>query len=115
MGGISETAEEVVEVYGETPEVVFENIDSETEFSEYYKTIDTVIRETRSNFEGETEIAINMTPGRKYMSGIAMQTGMQAGVDHVYYLLIEEDRYYGEQYHNIPSTATELYDFTEEV
>ena len=112
MEGIAEVAEEVVSVYGEIPEVRFENTEEETDFTGYYEVIRDTIEEAK---EDGAEVAINITPGRKYMSGIAMQTGVQKGADHVFYLLIEAREHYGNNYHNIPSTATELYDFTEEV
>ncbi len=112
MEGIAEAASDVVAVYGEIPEVRFENTEEETDFAGYYETVRDAIDEAK---EDDAEVAINMTPGRKYMSGIAMQTGVQKGADHVFYLLIETEEHYGEAYHNIPSTATELYDFTEEV
>ena len=112
MEKIAEIAEETVGVYGEVPDVRFENTEEETDFAGYYEIVRDTIEEAKDN---GAEVAINMTPGRKYMSGIAMQTGVQKGADHVFYLLIETREHYGEAYPNIPSTATELYDFTEEV
>jgi len=112
MEGIAEVAEDIVSVYGEIPEVRFENTEAETDFAGYYEIVRDTIEKAK---EDGAKVAINITPGRKYMSGIAMQTGVQKGADHVFYLLISESEHYGEEYHNIPSTATELYDFTEEV
>ena len=112
MEDIAEVAEKAVGVYGEVPEVRFENTEEETDFAGYYEVIRDTIEEAKKD---GAEVAINITPGRKYMSGIAMQTGVQNGADHVFYLLIETSEYYNEVYHNIPSTASKLYDFTEEV
>jgi len=81
MEGIAEVAEDIVSVYGEIPEVRFENTEAETDFAGYYEIVRDTIEKAK---EDGAKVAINITPGRKYMSGIAMQTGVQKGADHVF-------------------------------
>lgn len=61
------------------------------------------------------EVAVDITPGRKYMSAIAFAAGMEYGADHVYHFYILNTEFYGQCYPNIPRTAMRLYDFTEEL
>lgn len=60
----------------------------------------------------ETEVAVDVTPGRKFMSALAFQAGMRFGADHVFYLYLRSDSYYGRLYPELPRTGVDLMDFT---
>ncbi len=107
-----ETLQEVAELYGEELDVNRRTVESETSFDEIYLEMRDSLDEAK---DAGAEVAVNFTPGRKYMSSIAFQTAMNQDADHVYYLHIEREEHYGEVYHNIPRTAATLYDFTEEI
>lgn len=59
------------------------------------------------------EVAVDVTPGRKFMSAIAFQAGLRYDADHVFYLFLHSNDYYGRVYHDVPSPAAELIDFAE--
>ncbi len=63
----------------------------------------------------EELVAVDITPGRKFMSAIAFQAGIQYGADHVFYLLLDSGEFYGQVYPDIPRPAVDLIDFTEVV
>jgi len=103
-------AERTVEAYGgDSPAVSRTEIDAETEF-------DRIREHVQSAVEGAGDgdaVAVDITPGRKFMSAIAFAAGMRYGADHVYYLYISSTDYFGRLYPEIPRTATTLYDLTE--
>ena len=100
----------IVEAYGETPAVEETVLSHETEFDQiatfFQKSIETVQK-------AGGEVAVNVTPGRKFMSAIAFQAGLQRGADHVYYLHMYPNDYYGQLYPDIPRSALDLIDFQE--
>ncbi len=57
------------------------------------------------------EVAIDVTPGRKFMSAIAFQVGMKHEATHVYYNHVASEDYFGKVHSTIPRTATDLIDF----
>lgn len=59
------------------------------------------------------EVAVDITPGRKFMSAIAFATGMRYGADHVFYFYLEASADRGLRYPELPRTAARLVDFTE--
>jgi len=56
------------------------------------------------------EVAIDMTPGRKYMSAIAMYSGILNDVDHIYYLHLLDNSYQNSPYSLIPLCKNRLSD-----
>lgn len=89
-------------------------------------TIETTDLDDETNFQGIIEhfrtpieaaqdtddaVAVDVTPGRKFMSALAFQVGMQYGADHVFYHHLASEEYFGELYSTIPRPATELIDF----
>jgi hypothetical protein len=95
---------------GEDPEVHFTAIDEEVDFERIHDHVRSAIEEAK---EAGDEVAVDITPGRKFMSAIAFATGMRYDADHVFYLYISSTDYFGRLYPEIPRTATNLYDFTE--
>jgi len=100
----------VVEYGGDQPELSVTSLESETDFQgivEHFREPMQRIKE-----EGGTA-AIDVTPGRKFMSAIAFQAGIQFEADHVYYLYVSNNRFYGRLYPDVPNPVVELVDFQE--
>ncbi len=105
----TELMTEVVTSYGGGAETTVHELSHETDFTsivDYYRT-------QVEQSADDDEVAIDVTPGRKFMSAIAFQAGIQFGADHVYYFHRKAGGYYGQFYPEIPRTATDLIDFTE--
>ncbi|WP_241432308.1 CRISPR-associated ring nuclease [Halogeometricum borinquense] len=102
--------EVIVDAYGGDADVSVHDLDDETDFPdiiEFYRSTIEAARET-----GDT-IAVDVTPGRKFMSAIAFQAGFKFDADHVFYFHRKAGGYYGQFYAEIPRTATDLIDFKE--
>ena len=102
--------EETVAAYGGDTETNVHELVSETDFEaivDYYRSC------IEAATTADDEIAIDVTPGRKFMSAIAFQAGIQFGADHVYYFHRKAGRYRGRFYPEMPRTASNLIDFTE--
>jgi len=105
-------AETIIEAYGEeTPEVHLTSLDDEVEFDRIRSHHEEAIEEATDRGD---EVAVDITPGRKFMSAIAFAAGMRYGADHVYYFYLSSSDFHGRLYPEIPRTATNLYDFTED-
>lgn len=107
------TITETISAYGTAdPEIDITTLETETAF-------DRVLTHLTDGIEAATEaddaVAVDITPGRKFMSAIAFAAGMRYDADHVFYLYMNSPSYYGQSYAEIPRTATTLYDFTEEL
>ena len=80
-----------------------------------YPNCDTGIRKqpiARIQADGGTA-AVDVTPGRKFMSAIAFQAEIQLNADHVFYLYVSNNRFYGRLYPDVPRPVVELIDFQE--
>jgi len=66
----------------------------ETDFS----TIKDTYEELVCSFKEKGQVAIDITPGRKYMSAIAMEAGISRNADHIYYLHLKDYRYENSPY-----------------
>jgi hypothetical protein len=116
--GVSEQFEEitammehvVVEYGGDAPELFVTALDEETDFQEIVNHFREPIARIAS--EGGTT-AVDVTPGRKFMSAIAFQSGMQFEADHVFYLYVANNRFYGRLYPDVPRPVGDLVDFQE--
>jgi len=78
------------------------DFDSIVEF--YQRTID--------DASEDAKVAVDVTPGRKFMTALAFQAGMRFEADHVYYLYLYSNGYYDRLYPEIPTTGVDLMDFT---
>lgn len=102
----------VVEAYsGTEPAVELTAVPAETAFDDIWTHVEDAVAETRA---AGGEVAVDITPGRKYMSAIAFAAGARCDADHVYYLHMVGE-HYGKAYPDVPRTSTTLYDFTEEL
>ena len=100
----------VIDTYDGDAEISQYSLASETDFPEIIEFYRSTIEAAKEN--GDT-IAVDVTPGRKFMSAIAFQAGFRFGADHVYYFHRRAGGYHGQFYAEIPRTATDLIDFTE--
>ena len=103
-------ATEIVDAYGgDELDIQITSIESELDFDQLYAHTKEAIEEVH---EDDGEVAVDFTPGRKFMSALAFATGMRYDADHVYYFYLE-DTPRGRVYPSIPRTKSRLYDFTE--
>lgn len=100
----------IISAYDGEAEISQYNLRNETNFEEiieFYRSTVTAAK------DDDDTVAIDVTPGRKFMSAIAFQAGFRLGVDHVYYFHRNAGGYYGQFYAEMPRTATNLIDFTQ--
>ena len=102
--------------YANPEKLVLHDYD-ETKFSNIARDMQSLVREEKS--EGNT-VAIDMTPGRKFMSAFSMYMGVGLGLEHkadkIYYLHVKElGQYSGLPFPMIPSNLMTLYDLKKEV
>lgn len=102
----------VVEAYsGDEPAVELTTLSDETDFDDIWAHVEGAIEAAHDE---DAEVAVDITPGRKFMSAIAFTAGARCDADHVYYLHMVGD-HYGKAYPDVPRTSSTLYDFTEEL
>lgn len=108
---VTSMLERVVVEYGsEQPEIGVTHLNSETEFKqivEHYRAPVLAARET------DQMAAVDVTPGRKFMSAIAFQAGIKYDAEHVFYLYLSEGQFYGRIFPDVPNRAIDLIDFQE--
>jgi hypothetical protein len=102
--------ETVIDAHGGDVAVEPVTIDSERDFQAIVDFHRAGIEAAR---EADATVAIDVTPGRKFMSAIAFQAGIQFEADRVFYLYLHSSAYYDRVYPDIPRTGVDLIDFTE--
>lgn len=110
VAAASETFDTIVDAYGGDVDITQHSLEHETDFPDIVGFYRSAIETAKDN--GDT-IAVDVTPGRKFMSAIAFQAGFRFEADHVYYFHRKAGGYHGQFYAEIPRTATDLIDFTE--
>jgi hypothetical protein len=100
----------VVEYGGDDPDLSVTHLETETDFQGIVEHFREPIAQIQD--EGGTA-AVDVTPGRKFMSAIAFQAGIQFEADHVFYLYVSNNRFYGRLYPDVPRPVVELVDFQE--
>ena len=103
--------ESIVTAYDGDPTLEVHTIPKETAFAK----IGEFFRDGIERVNEDDRVAVDITPGRKYMSAIAFQAGIRYGADHVFYLLLDSNEFYGQVFPDIPRPAVDLIDFTEVV
>lgn len=104
-------ATEIITAYGgDEPEIQLTSIDDELEFTKIQAHAKDAIDEME---DVDGEVAIDITPGRKFMSAIAFAVGMIHDADRVYYFHLKSSDYQGRSYPEIPRTEADLIDFRE--
>lgn len=108
---VIEKASTVVEAYADQePELDRTVLQAENDYLGIVDHFRTAISDTR---EEDGTVAVDVTPGRKFMSAIAFQSGIQFEADHVYYYHVKNTEFYGRVYPDVPRPAGELVDFHE--
>lgn len=97
---------------GEPPSISVTSLEHELAFGAIVDFIRSSVEEARA---AGGEVAIDVTPGRKFWSIISFRAGFEYEVDHVFYSHLKSNDFYGMCYPEIPRTAIELIDFTEEL
>ncbi len=110
---IESLAKTIVTGYGcDEPEVIIETIEDEVDFDAIIAYLQAAIENAH---ESDAEVAVDVTPGRKFWSIISFRAGLKYDVDHLYYAHLHTSEYFGECYPTIPRTTIDLIDFTEVV
>ncbi|WP_229126535.1 PDDEXK family nuclease [Halapricum desulfuricans] len=104
-------ARELLEGHGiESPTIRTTLLDSETDFEAIAAYFQAAVEEARAQ---DADVAIDVTPGRKFMSVFAFNAATTYDADHIFYFYLHSGEYFNRIYQTIPRTAAELYDFTE--
>ena len=109
VDGVQTYVESAIAAYDGDATVELAPISEETAIDELVDFFRAGIDDT----DEDTQVAVDITPGRKFMSAIAFQAGIRLDADHVFYLLLDSSEFYGQVYPDIPRPAVELIDFTE--
>ena len=81
---------------------------TEDDLEEVFRTYETIIRDERDR---GNRIAIDITPGRKYMSAFSLYAGLKDGtIDKIYYIHIRGKKYMNHPYPMIPVPYCDLED-----
>lgn len=117
IGDVTEAATSLMKTIvtahgGGEPSITVETIDEETNFDAISAYLHSAIE---AGQDSNADIAVDISPGRRFWSVISFQAGITHEVDHIYYSHVESEAYFGETYPTIPRTAINLIDFTEVV
>ena len=107
---VTDRFEVIIDAYGGDANISVRDLEYETDFDDIIDFYRSTIEAARKQ---EDTIAVDVTPGRKFMSAIAFQAGFKFDADHVFYFHRKSGGYYGQYYAEIPRTATNLIDFKE--
>ena len=101
----------IVTAHGEDePTIEVEHLDDELDFEGIIEYTQSAIQAAQND---NNQVAVDVTPGRKFWSIISFRSGLQHDVDHLFYTHITSSAFFGESYPTIPRSAIELIDFTE--
>lgn len=101
----------LTEAYGKRVDPILRDID-EADFASSGRKITAVMEEERAR---GSEVAIDITAGRKAIVSSALLSAWQRQVDHVYYLYLEDMRNASNPYPMIPFHLQHFTDLKEEV
>lgn len=105
---MEETLSMVTTAYGRTElDVDVTRLESETDFGGIVSHFRDPIDARGPN----DDVAVDLTPGRKFMSAVAFQVGMSEEADHVFYNHVDSVDYFGRVHSTVPDAASELIDF----
>lgn len=95
---------------GEEPSITVESVDEETDFDAIAAYLQSAIE---TGDDAGADVAVDISPGRRFWSVISFDTGVRYDVEHIYYSHVETEAYFGDTFPTIPRTAINLIDFTE--
>ena len=82
----------VVTAYGgDEPSITVETIDEETDFEAITAYLRSAIK---AGTDANADIAVDISPGRRFWSVISFQAGIRHDVEHIYYSHVETDSDY---------------------
>ena len=87
-----------------------ERLDDELDFDGIASYLTAAIQ---TGTDAGADIAVDVTPGRRFWAILSFQAGTRFDVDHIYYGHVLSSEYYSTPFPNIPRTAFSLLDFTE--
>lgn len=99
---------EILNAYGVNKPMLNEISVDETDVMGLHDVVFNTIQKSKSM----GTVAIDMTPGRKYMSAIAMQCGIEAGADKIFYLFLSDSRYQDIPFPLIPVKKQSLFEMS---
>ncbi len=105
---VKEWIARIMKAYG-TDAVIERIYADEVDFVNFSRKLSSCISEEKKK---GNEVAVDMTPGRKFMSAFSMFNGLaKDGADRVYYLhLSDVTRYKDKSFIEIPACVQKLYD-----
>ncbi|WP_248908168.1 hypothetical protein [Halocatena marina] len=110
MAVVETLVTEILTSYGHSdPDIQISPLNSEDDFDAIYAHVKGGIEDTKA---ADAAVAVDVTPGRKFMTAIAFAAGLRYDADHVYYLYLNLRRR-GHLFFELPRTSTTLYDFKE--
>ena len=110
---VEEMMETVVTAHGgEPPTIVVTSLEHELAFG---AIVDFIRSSVEDASEAGHKVAIDVTPGRKFWSIISFRGGFEYDVDHLFYVHVKSDAFFGRVYPTIPRSGIELIDFLEVV
>ena len=111
---VAKGIEIILKEYGLQPDIHTHPFD-ETDFSSYARTLGSLVRNEKQ--AGNT-VAIDMTPGRKYMSAFSMYLGVGIDIeekaDFIFYHHLLDLSFGSNPYPLIPSNQRTLYNMKDE-
>lgn len=111
VGRAVEISERIVDAYAdESPDIDITSLEDETDFEGIWNHHQGIIEQAT---QAGHDVAIDITPGRKFMGAIAFAVGRQYNADHVFYFHLSSSAVFGRLYPEIPRPLARLYDFTE--
>ncbi len=108
---VDEWVRRIIEAY-DAAAVIERIYADEVDFINFSQTLSSLITEEKKK---GNEVAVDMTPGRKFMSAFSMFNGLaKDGADRVYYLhLGDVVKYKNRSFIEIPANEQRLYDMKE--
>lgn len=94
----------IVTAHGcDEPSITVDTIDEETDFDAILAYLQSAIETGR---DADADIAVDISPGRRFWSVISFQASLEHGVAHLYYSHVKSEAYFGETYPTIPRTQS---------
>jgi len=108
----------LLESYGVNPEIIADE-SVKVDEDDFPNLVKTLLRIKDKELEEGNEIAVDMTPGRKFMSALSMYLGvagdLKKKVHRVYYLHLRDTRFVDRPLVLIPFSVQKCYDMRREL
>ena len=115
---VKELIRALLESYGVNPEIIA-NDSVKVNEDDFHNLIKTLARIRDKELEEGNEIAVDVTPGRKFMSALSMYLGvagdLKKKVHRVYYLHLKDSRFVDKPLVLIPFSVQKCYEMRREL